>query len=120
MLAPPRALTSQSWTIAASPRADKAAVTAFLDRLSSFTQSFDSPESRSSSAIDYIERTHDYRREDIVAWLKTVKWQHDCRVVDRSVIAHTLDVLTTAGAISAPTDGWRPDAFVDADVAKLR
>jgi len=110
----------QSWTIAASPNADKAAVTTFLDKLSGFARSFDSDESRSGAAVDYIESTHHYARQDIVDWLKTVRWQHDCRVVERSVITHTLDVLTTAGAIQAPSDGWQPDAFVDTEVAKLQ
>ena len=113
-------LTLQSWTIAASPNADKAAVTSFLDKLSGFARSFDSDESRSGAAVDYIESTHHYARQDIVDWLKTVRWQHDCRVVERSVITHTLDVLTTAGAIKAPSDGWQPDAFVDTEVAKLQ
>lgn len=109
----------QSWQIAASTRADPAAVASFVANLSKHTQMFDSEGSRAGPAIDYIVSTHGYPREDITAWLKTVAWEHDCAVIKSDVILHVLDVLATAGAVTKPSDGWKIESFVNSDIAKL-
>lgn len=80
-------------------------------------RSFDSAESRSGPAVDYVVETFGQQRTDVEEWLKTVKWEHDLAEVSEGVLRKTLGVLEKAGVVK-PGD-YPTDAFVDTDVATV-
>jgi hypothetical protein len=79
-----------SWSIAASPSADSAALKTFLERLSCSVRAFDSAEARRQPNVDFIKEHFKYDEVDIRAWLETVKYPNDCAVLPKGVVLDTL------------------------------
>ncbi|KAH9481584.1 hypothetical protein JR316_0006111 [Psilocybe cubensis] len=109
-----------SWLIAAHPeRAKSSDAKAFLDGLTTFVNGFDSEESRSTKNVAFIEEKFGYPREDIEAWLKTVKYPQSCSEIPTTVISDTLSVLEKAGVVKQPEGGFNVDDFVNKEVVSL-
>ncbi|KAF6757183.1 hypothetical protein DFP72DRAFT_891899 [Ephemerocybe angulata] len=109
-----------SWLIVASPeRADPAAVKDILQRLTGFVREFDSEQKREKENVDFIKAKFEYPEEDIKAWLKTVKYPHDCLAIPKEVILDTLSYLEKAGVLSAPSGGFDVNDFIGQDIVKL-
>jgi hypothetical protein len=66
-------------------------------------------ESNQGEAIEYIYTHLDYSEEDAREWLKTVRFAHDVRGVDRSVLEKTVEVLAKAGVLES---GVKPENMV--------
>lgn len=75
-----------------------------------------------------------HQREDVVEWLKTVRWEEGLRKVEEKVVRDTLAcvtvrplrgrvltdrVLEKAGVVKPNESGWALDTFVRADVAQI-
>lgn len=109
-----------SWLIAAHPtRATPVALRTFLSTLTTYVQTFDSPEKRAQDDVEFIKAKFGYPEADINAWLKTVNWTHDCAAIPSKVISDTLEVLEKAGFIKSPEDGFDVAHFVNTDIARL-
>ncbi|KAH6913177.1 hypothetical protein BKA70DRAFT_1525200 [Coprinopsis sp. MPI-PUGE-AT-0042] len=109
-----------SWLIAANPdRAQPADVSTFLHRLTEYVRRFDSDESRENANVEYIKEKFGYPEEDIKAWLQTVRYPQNCQEIPNAVIVDTLTVLSSAGALTAPSGGFDVENFVNQDVVKL-
>ncbi|KAF2260642.1 hypothetical protein CC78DRAFT_472451 [Lojkania enalia] len=61
-------------------------------------------EENQEEAIHYISTKLDYSEEDAREWLKTVRFAHDVRGVDRSVVEKTVSVLQKAGVLGEIID----------------
>ncbi|PPQ90814.1 hypothetical protein CVT25_012134 [Psilocybe cyanescens] len=109
-----------SWLIAAHPvRAGSQEAKAFLNGLSTFVKQFDSDESRSTKNVAFIEEKFGYPKEDIEAWLKTVKYPQSCSEIPTKVITDTVSVLEKAGVVKQPEGGFDVDVFVNKEVVSL-
>lgn len=108
-----------SWLIAAQPSVSSAELRQFLKTLSTYVRDFDSAENRAQKNVDFIKSKFGYAEEDIQAWLKTVDYPGDCATIPQSVIAQTLSVLEKAGAVKAPSGGFKVPDFVDENVVEL-
>ncbi|KIM40517.1 hypothetical protein M413DRAFT_163102 [Hebeloma cylindrosporum] len=109
-----------SWLIAAHPeRASSVAITAFLAVLTEYVRAFDSEESREKLNVPFIEAKFGYPKEDITAWLKTVRYPASCLEIPTKVILDTLGVLEKAGVVKHPEGGFNIDLFVNKEVVKL-
>ncbi|KAJ3515487.1 hypothetical protein NLJ89_g1719 [Agrocybe chaxingu] len=109
-----------SWLIAAHPeRARAEAVRAFLDGLTGYVNDFDSEECRVAKNVAFIEDKFGYPKEDIQAWLKTVRYPPSCSEIPTEVITNTLSVLEKAGVVKKPEGGFSVDIFVNSDIVNL-
>ncbi|KAF5382178.1 hypothetical protein D9615_004409 [Tricholomella constricta] len=109
-----------SWLIAAHPtRAQAEEVRGFLQGLTKYIRVFDSPDSRETANVKFIETNFGYLAEDIKAWLKTVAYPEQCLEIPRKVVTDTLSVLEKAGVVKAPEGGFVVEDFVETKVAKL-
>jgi len=109
-----------SWLIAAHPdpaRAPPDALRTFLNTLTGYVTEFDSKEHRETKNVDFIKKTWSYPEEDIEAWMKTVKYTHDCASIPSEVISNTLGVLKEARFINGAD--WDIKDFINSDVVKL-
>ena len=61
-------------------------------------------EEHQEEAIEYISTKLDYSEEDARAWLKTVRFAHDVRGVDKSVVEKTVRILQKAGVLGEHVD----------------
>jgi ABC-type nitrate/sulfonate/bicarbonate transport system substrate-binding protein len=50
-------------------------------------------------AVEYISTQLDYSAEDARAWLGTVEFADDVRVVEQKIVEKTVDILTKAGVV---------------------
>lgn len=78
------------WSIAASPSASASAVQAFLTSFEPFVDRFNSSEAREKEDVDFVVDYFKHRREDVLDWLGTVKWEEGLRKVERKVVEETL------------------------------
>ncbi|KAG6855772.1 hypothetical protein H0H87_010981 [Tephrocybe sp. NHM501043] len=111
-----------SWLVAAHPSPERAPVDdlrVFLERLTIYVRTFNSPESRESANIKFIEEHFGYPTADIESWLKTVGYPESCLHISQKVITDTLSVLEKAGVVKVPEGGFPIEFFVDTAVAKL-
>ncbi|KAG6908672.1 hypothetical protein DXG01_003686 [Tephrocybe rancida] len=112
-----------SWLIAAHPsptRAPVDAIRVFLEGLTTYVRDFNSPKSRESANVQFIETHFGYPAEDIKAWLQTVAYPESCLQIPEKVITDTLSsVLEKAGVVKAPEGGFSVETFVETAVAKL-
>ena len=69
-------------------------------------------EMHQDEAVQYISTKLDYSEEDATEWLKTVRFTHDVRGVDRSVVNETVDVLDKAGVVDARSPGVDAEGMV--------
>jgi ABC-type nitrate/sulfonate/bicarbonate transport system substrate-binding protein len=61
-------------------------------------------EENQEEAVQYISTKLDYSEEDAREWLKTVRFAHDVRGVDRSVVKKTVGILQKAGVLGETVD----------------
>jgi ABC-type nitrate/sulfonate/bicarbonate transport system substrate-binding protein len=61
-------------------------------------------EENQEEAVQYISTKLDYSEEDAKEWLKTVRFAHDVRGVDRSVVKKTVGLLQKAGVLGEAID----------------
>jgi ABC-type nitrate/sulfonate/bicarbonate transport system substrate-binding protein len=61
-------------------------------------------EENTAEAVQYISTQLDYEEEDAREWLKTVRFAHDVRGVDRSVVERTVGILRKAGVVEEGVD----------------
>lgn len=61
-------------------------------------------EENQKEAIQYISTKLDYSEEDAREWLKTVRFAHDVRGVDKSVVDKTVNILQKAGVLGEKVD----------------
>ncbi|KAI0690155.1 periplasmic binding protein-like II [Cytidiella melzeri] len=109
-----------SWMIAASTdpeRAPNNALSTFLYDLTTYVRAFDSDEKRAKDDVEFIKEKFGYPEEDVVAWLKTVKYPADCAKISSKVLADTLSVLEQAGFVKKPEAGFDLQTFVNPAVA---
>lgn len=105
------------WSIAAARTADPSAVSAFLAALQPHVVRFNSPESRAGPAVDFVEQTFGQKKEDVVEWLATVRWEERLAEVSEETVRKTLEVLEKAGVVKAQK--WEMGMFVDDKVATI-
>ncbi|KAI0342792.1 periplasmic binding protein-like II, partial [Trametopsis cervina] len=108
-----------SWMIAASTdpkRAPSEALNTFLSKLTAYVTTFDSEEKRSKDDVEFIKEKFGYPEEDVVAWLKTVKYPSNCGTVSNKVLADTLSVLEQAGFVQKPEGGFDLKSFVNTEL----
>ncbi|KAF8169757.1 hypothetical protein BJ912DRAFT_912578 [Pholiota molesta] len=109
-----------SWLIAAHPeRASTETTNAFLEGLTKYVIDFDSEKSRASKDVPFIVSKFGYPKEDVEAWLKTVKYPQNCAEIPTKVILDTLGVLEKAGVVKHPEGGFDIDDFVNKGIAHL-
>ncbi|KAF1848114.1 periplasmic binding protein-like II [Cucurbitaria berberidis CBS 394.84] len=61
-------------------------------------------EENHEEAVHYISTKLDYSEEDAREWLKTVRFSHDVRGVDRDVVNKTVTILQKAGVLGDQID----------------
>jgi ABC-type nitrate/sulfonate/bicarbonate transport system substrate-binding protein len=61
-------------------------------------------EENQEEAVTYISTKLDYSEEDAREWLKTVRFAHDVRGVDKSVVDKTVQILQKAGVLGETVD----------------
>jgi ABC-type nitrate/sulfonate/bicarbonate transport system substrate-binding protein len=61
-------------------------------------------EEHQEEAVEYISTKLDYSEEDAREWLKTVRFAHDVRGVDQSVVDKTVQILQKAGVLGEKVD----------------
>ncbi|KAF2705797.1 ABC-type nitrate/sulfonate/bicarbonate transport system periplasmic component-like protein [Pleomassaria siparia CBS 279.74] len=61
-------------------------------------------EENKEEAVTYISTKLDYSDEDAREWLKTVRFAHDVRGVDRSIVSKTVGILQKAGVLGEAVD----------------
>ncbi|KAF2192071.1 hypothetical protein K469DRAFT_655293 [Zopfia rhizophila CBS 207.26] len=61
-------------------------------------------EENQEEAVQYISTKLDYSEEDAREWLKTVRFAHDVRGVDRGIVEKTVEVLRKAGVLGERVD----------------
>lgn len=61
-------------------------------------------EENQEEAVTYISTKLDYSEEDAREWLKTVRFAHDVRGVDQSVVDKTVHILQQAGVLGDHVD----------------
>lgn len=105
------------WSIAASPDADKAEVSAFLAALQPYVREFDSEASRAGPAVEFVSETFGQKPEDVREWLKSVKWEQDLAQVSEGVLKTTLVTLEKAGVVM--DSSYKIGDFVNTDVAEV-
>lgn len=69
-------------------------------------------EENQEEAVHYISTKLDYSEEDAREWLKTVRFAHDVRGVDRSVVAKTVHMLVQAGVLQRHVHEKGEDAMI--------
>lgn len=72
-----------------------------LDKINRGVKHF---EENQEEAVEYISTHLDYSEEDAREWLKTVRFAHDVRGVDKSVIDKTVQILQKAGVLQSGVD----------------
>ncbi|WVQ83189.1 hypothetical protein IAT38_005328 [Cryptococcus sp. DSM 104549] len=107
------------WHIAASPNASSPAISTFLASLQPYVQHFNSPAARQSEDIDFVSNYFGHQREDVVEWLKSVKWEEQLAEVKEDVVRETLRVLGKAGVVKPEAEGLDIGLFVNTEVAKV-
>lgn len=83
-----------------------AAVSEFLQAVNEGIEYFNG---HHDEAVEYISTQLDYEAEDARAWLATVEFAEDVRVVEERVVVKTVDILTKAGVVKG---GVRPGEMV--------
>lgn len=68
--------------------------------------------SHNDEAVEFISTNLDYSADDSRAWLKTVRFSEDCKVVEIEVVEKTVDILSKAGVISMEEGGVTPADMV--------
>jgi hypothetical protein len=71
-------------------------LTDLLEKLNKGVKHF---EENQEEAVTYISTNLDYSEEDAREWLKTVRFAHDVRGVDKSVVNKTVQILKKAGVL---------------------
>ncbi|CAI6308118.1 unnamed protein product [Periconia digitata] len=72
-----------------------------LDKINKGVKHF---EENQEEAVEYIYTHLDYSEEDVREWLKTVRFAHDVRGVDKSVVGKTVQILQKAGVLEDKID----------------
>ncbi|KAK1921679.1 hypothetical protein DB88DRAFT_498841 [Papiliotrema laurentii] len=107
------------WSIAAAPSTPASTLSTFLSSLQPYVVNFDSASAREKEDVDFVTGYFGHKREDVIEWLKTVKWEHRLAKVEEKVVRDTLSVLEKAGVVQ-PVEGERDiETFVRTDVAKV-
>jgi len=65
-----------------------------LSSLEPFVNNFNSAEAREKEDIDFVTSYFGHQREDVVEWLKTVKWEESLAEVEEKVVRDTLAYVT--------------------------
>jgi hypothetical protein len=78
------------WSIAASPSAHADTLNTFLSSLEPYVTKFNSAEARQKDDVDFVTGYFGHQREDVVEWLKTVRWEDGLRKVEEKVVRDTL------------------------------
>jgi len=58
--------------------------------LEPFVNNFNSAEARDKEDVDFVTNYFGHQREDVVEWLKTVKWEDSLAKVEGKVVKETL------------------------------
>lgn len=88
-----------------TPNASKPALKEELeDALQKINKGVKHFEEHPEEAIEYISTKLDYSEEDAREWLKTVRFAHDVRGVDREVVNKTIGILQKAGVLGDQVD----------------
>ncbi|GAA5881423.1 hypothetical protein JCM3774_004373 [Rhodotorula dairenensis] len=116
-----------SWAVVATPSTLSPSsplhshLQTFLSELSASVHAFDAPAARESSSKAFVEKTWEYPREDVEAWLEQVEYpKGDVNEISKEMVQSTLSTLVAAGVLSEPSGGWNLEDFVDTNVAKLQ
>ncbi|KAF2469617.1 ABC-type nitrate/sulfonate/bicarbonate transport systems periplasmic components-like protein-like protein [Lindgomyces ingoldianus] len=64
-------------------------------------------EENREEAVRYISTKLDYEEQDAREWLKTVRFAHDVRGVDREIVERTIGVLQKAGVLNGEVDAGK-------------
>ncbi|WWC86776.1 uncharacterized protein L201_001655 [Kwoniella dendrophila CBS 6074] len=107
------------WHIAASPSASSQKIQTFLESLQPYVQNFNSEKAREKEDIDFVTSYFGHQREDVIEWLKTVKWEEEILQVKESVVRETLRVLAKAGVVKLEAEKLDIDTFVNTEVARI-
>ncbi|TYJ56023.1 hypothetical protein B9479_003265 [Cryptococcus floricola] len=107
------------WHIAASPAADSAAIKTFLTSLQPYVQHFNSPAARESEDVDFVHSFFGQKKEDVVEWLKSVRWEDQLLEVKEDVVRETLRMLGKAGVVKPGAEKLDIETFVNTDVATI-
>lgn len=104
-----------SWHIVAHTSLTSSAKTSIITPfLSAVNEGIAYFNSHHDEAVEFISTNLDYSADDARAWLKTVRFSEDCRVVESEVVEKTVDILTKAGVINAEEGGVKPADMVAA------
>ena len=96
-------LNPHNWS--SGPHAAKPALKDDLeDALQKINKGVKHFEENQEEAVEYISTKLDYSEEDAREWLKTVRFAHDVRGVDRSVVGNTVKILQKAGVLEEQVD----------------
>lgn len=96
-------LNPQNWS--KGPNASQPALKEDLeDALQKINKGVRHFEENQEEAVAYISTKLDYSEEDAREWLKTVRFAHDVRGVDRSVVKKTVGILQKAGVLGEVVD----------------
>ncbi|KAH7353123.1 ABC-type nitrate/sulfonate/bicarbonate transport systems periplasmic components-like protein-like protein [Pyrenochaeta sp. MPI-SDFR-AT-0127] len=88
-----------------TPNASKPALKDELeDALQKINKGVKHFEENQDEAVQYISTKLDYSEEDAREWLKTVRFAHDVRGVDREVVHKTVGILQKAGVLGDQVD----------------
>ena len=63
---------------------------AFLSSLEPYVTNFNSAEAREKDDVDFVTGYFGHQRQDVVEWLKTVRWEEGLRKVEEKVVRDTL------------------------------
>ncbi|WWD00706.1 hypothetical protein V866_007641 [Kwoniella sp. B9012] len=107
------------WHIAASPSSSSSQISQFLTSLQPYVRKFNSPEAREKDDVDFVTSHFGHQREDVVEWLKSVKWEEDLLQVRENVVRDTLRVLAKAGVVKPEAESLDIGTFVNTDVAQI-
>lgn len=96
-------LYPENWS--SGPNATKPALKEELeDVLTKINKGVKHFEENQEEAVTYISTKLDYSEEDAREWLKTVRFAHDVRGVDKEVVDKTVDILQKAGVLTEAVD----------------
>lgn len=97
-----------SWAIVATPSTlspsspQYTQLQRFLSELSTSIHAFDAPEARASSSKAFVEKTWEYPREDVEAWLKQVEYpQGEVNEISKSMVESTLRCVLFSPVLAA-------------------
>lgn len=85
------------------------AISSFLSAVNEGIAYFNS---HNDEAVEFISTNLDYSAHDARAWLKTVQFSEDCKIVENEVVEKTVDILSKAGVINTEGGGVKPADMV--------